>query len=183
MLFRSVKDEPTVNKEKPTQSEKISFRELSVMAKVKEKPTSRIKAVALNHAKVDPEDFKKLICCYCEKSFSDSRIIYDHLAHKHQIHIETIGTNSKRANSSFAKKYLIKDPENPRRWLCSVDNCLKPFFSTSNLGKHLKTKHQIIMSEAYAQNFLCTFCGKSFTRKDYRDTHEKIHGPKVPKVE
>ena len=88
---------------------------------------------------------------------------------------------TKLKEDSLTLKHCIRDPNYPDLWLCRY--CSQPLGTkASNLGAHLKSKHDIIMSEYFSRKHYCSFCPKSFDRSDYRKIHEEaVHlGIKKP---
>ncbi|XP_065079015.1 zinc finger protein 813-like [Ochlerotatus camptorhynchus] len=57
---------------------------------------------------------------------------------------------------------------------CKKNNIVREFSSNYKLQAHIKTVHERIV-EILEKNFICTYCGKSFSRGTHLRLHENIH--------
>jgi len=136
--------------------------------------TFRINKNLWRHKKVDHGilsergDGKIVECPECGKRCSDK-----HALEKHQIkhtveknYVCTIcGKRLKRQNSLDLH---MRQHSGVKNYMC--DQCDSTYFTASALRNHKVNKHMEVK-----ETFLCTFCGKGFTKKANLDSHITLH--------
>lgn len=134
----------------------------------------RINKNLWRHKKVDhgilseKGDGKIVECPECGKRCSDK-----HALEKHQIkhtveknYVCTIcGKRLKRQNSLDLH---MRQHSGVKNYMC--DQCDSTYFTASALRNHKVNKHMEVK-----ETFLCTFCGKGFTKKANLDSHITLH--------
>eukprot|EP00092_Neocalanus_flemingeri_P040959 GFUD01044598.1.p1 GENE.GFUD01044598.1~~GFUD01044598.1.p1 ORF type:complete len:860 (+),score=160.26 GFUD01044598.1:257-2836(+) len=134
----------------------------------------RINKNLWRHKKVDhgilaeKGDGKIVECPDCGKRCSDK-----HALEKHQIkhtveknYVCTIcGKRLKRQNSLDLH---MRQHSGVKNYMC--DQCDSTYFTASALRNHKVNKHMEVK-----ETFLCTFCGKGFTKKANLDSHITLH--------
>jgi len=134
----------------------------------------RINKNLWRHKKVDhgilseKGDGKIVECPECGKRCSDK-----HALEKHQIK-HTVEKNyvcnicGKRLKRQNSLDLHMRQHSGVKNYMC--DQCDSTYFTASALRNHKVNKHMEVK-----ETFLCTFCGKGFTKKANLDSHITLH--------
>lgn len=110
---------------------------------------------------------KNMRCNECSKSFTDYRLLGDHIFKSHPRSIGTLCPNCRYRFNSKSERDAHQSKCTKRRIECYI--CQKWTRNSETLQTHMTLKH------TGAQNFQCNICSRKYYMKHNLDIHMKSH--------
>lgn len=172
--YEFIEVEPHFNKDSPLSennfAESQSESEDSDNQRIEKRRTTTPKRIA---RKVDSK------CYICETDFETEDALVNHISS----HIGSTGQVCKLCSAPvstvrFLNMHLRRFHYRKGKRIpceeCKKNNIVREFSSNFKLQAHIKMVHEGVV-EIQEKNYICTYCGKSFSRGTHLRLHENIH--------